>query len=353
MNAGAGPTMEWLRCDGPDVDVVLSSRVRIARNFAGFPFTGHADSHERAQVVRMAQTHILEANLAQKMMWIDICELGDIERRVLVERHLISSHHAEGDQPRAAAISSPDERLSIMVNEEDHLRIQVIRSGLALSEAFEETDAIDDRIEARVDFAFSPRFGYMTACPSNVGTGLRVSVMLHLPALRLTGDLEKVKRAAQGMNLAVRGFYGEGSEAAGDLYQISNQTTLGKAERDLLAQFERMIVPKIVEYERVARRTLVEKRPAFFDDQVHRALGVLRSARLMKVEEAMSLLGMVRLGVVAGRLEEVPLDTVQTLILNVQTAHLQRMHRREMGQSERRVERATLIRRTLAGQANG
>lgn len=347
MSGESHDAIEWLRCDGPSCDVVVSSRVRLARNFAGFPFTGKADTTERAQIVRTAQCHILESDLAPKMMWVDITDLSEIERRVLVERHLISAHHAEGDQPRAVAVSSPDERLSIMVNEEDHLRIQVLRTGLALSDAFDAADQIDDLIESRVDFAYSPRFGYLTACPTNVGTGLRVSAMLHLPALRLSGDLDKVKRAARGMNLAVRGFYGEGSDAAGDIYQISNQTTLGRCERELLTQFERVILPKIIEYERAARASLAQNRPYFFEDQVFRALAILRSARLMKIDEAMTLLGLVRLGVVMSMIRNVPLHVLQQLMLNVQTAHIQRAQKRAMSQRERRVERATLIRNTL------
>ncbi|MCA9282905.1 MAG: protein arginine kinase [Phycisphaeraceae bacterium] len=353
MTHEADQPIEWLRCDAPASDVVITSRVRLARNFAGFPFTGRADTSERAQILRIAQSQILDADLAPKVMWVDITELSDTERRVLVERHLISSNHAEGDQPRAVAVSSPDERLAIMVNEEDHLRIQVIRAGLDLTDAFEQANTADDKIESRADFAFSPRFGYLTACPTNVGTGLRVSAMLHLPALRLTGDLEKVKRAAKGMNLAVRGFFGEGSEAAGDLYQISNQTTLGRSEREILQQFEQVVVPRIMEFERSARLTLAQKRPYFFEDQIFRALAILRSARLMKIEEAMTLLGVVRLGIVSSLINDVPLATLHNLILNVQTAHLQRTHKRNMSQRERRIERAALIRNALKEPNHG
>ncbi|MBL8745678.1 MAG: protein arginine kinase [Phycisphaerae bacterium] len=340
---------EWLRPDSPEGDVVLSSRIRLARNFAGFPFVGRAKREDRRQILQIARRDIMQGGLAAEVMWVDLNEVSPLERSVLVERHLISKQHAKGDEPRAVAISTPDERLSIMVNEEDHLRIQVIRGGLDLSGAFKQIDEIDDKIEAMSDYAFSTRFGYLTACPTNVGTGIRVSVMLHLPGLKLSGELEKVKRAASGMSLAVRGFYGEGSEAVGDFFQLSNQTTLGKSERDLLIEFEQQIVPKVVEYERLARRSLVEKRRVILEDRVQRALGTLRHARLLKSEEALEMLSFLRLGITLGIVEGVELSTVNNLILLTQPAHLQRLAKHDMEQSERRIERATVVRKYLGG----
>lgn len=339
---------EWLRTGTPDGDVVLSSRVRLARNFANFPFVGRARREERRQILDLARRDIMDGGLAPEVMWIDLNEVSPLERGVLVERHLISKQHAKGEEPRAVAVSTPDERLSIMVNEEDHLRIQVIRGGMALSDAFAQIDRADDVIEARTEYAFSPRFGYLTACPTNVGTGVRVSVMLHLPGLKLSGELDKVKRAAKGMCLAVRGFYGEGSEAVGDFYQLSNQTTLGKTEADILGDFERSIVPKIVEYERVARRSLLEKRRIVLEDRVFRALGTLRHARLLKSDEAMEMLSFVRLGINLGIVSGVSPEAVNNLILLTQPAHLQKVLGREMEQPERRVERAALVRKQLA-----
>jgi len=337
---------EWL-ADGPEHDVVLSSRVRFARNFAGFPFVSRAQRPERLQILELARERIHAAGLAQSIMWVDLAELPQLERAVLVERHLISKQHAKGEEPRAVAISNPDERLSIMINEEDHLRIQVLRSGLALTAAFNQINDADDRIESHIDYAYSPRFGYLTACPTNVGTGVRVSVMLHLPGLKLTGEIDKVRRAAKGMSLAVRGFYGEGSEAIGDFYQLSNQTTLGKTEEAILHEFEHSIVPRVVEYERLARRSLLEKRRPFFEDQVFRALGTLRHARLLKSDEATALLGLVRLGIGTGVIEGVEMRTINQLLLLSQPAHLQKVGRREFDQAARRIERARLIRSRL------
>ncbi len=347
LNANFGA--DWLRDAGRESDVVITSRIRLARNFAGFPFVNRAEEEDRRQILDLARRDIIEGELASQMLWVDMNEIPQLERQVLVERHLISKQHSKGGSPRAAAISAPDERLSIMVNEEDHLRIQVLRGGLSLSEAFEQINEADDRIEARSDFAYSNRFGYLTACPTNVGTGIRISVMLHLPALKMTGEIEKVRRAAQRMSLAVRGYYGEGSEAVGDFFQISNQTTLGKSEHDLLEDFEANVIPKIVEYERRARRELLEKRRVILEDRVFRALGVLRHARLLKAEEALEKLSYVRLGCVTGVIEGTRVEDVNQLILLTQPAHMQRVLGRSLDQAERRVERATLVRAQLGG----
>jgi protein arginine kinase len=338
-----------LRDDGREGDVVVSSRIRLARNFSGFPFLSRARREDRRQIMHIARRDILEGGLAPQMMWVELNEASALERSVLVERHLISKQHAKGEEPRAVAISNPDEQLSIMVNEEDHLRIQVLRAGLALSDAFEQIDQVDDRIEAMSDYAFSSRFGYLTACPTNVGTGIRVSVMLHLPGLKLAGEIDKVRRAARGMSLAVRGFYGEGSEAVGDFFQVSNQTTLGKTERDLLRDFEQNIIPKVIEYERIARRSLVEKRRVILEDRVHRALGLLRHARLLKAEEAIEALSFVRLGASLGVIPDVDVASVNQLILLTQPAHLQKLLKRELDQAQRRIERANLTRQHLGG----
>ncbi len=341
--------VEWLRADGPQTDVVMSSRIRLARNLESFPFLTKATPDERQRIVAIAREQTLAAALADQMIWVDLRETPKLERNLLVERHLISKQHAKGDAPRAVAVSSPDERLAIMVNEEDHLRIQVMRSGLDLQEVFQQISEVDDKLEKRMDFAFSSRFGFLTACPTNVGTGIRVSVMLHLPGLKLSGELEKVRRAAKSMSLAVRGFYGEGSDAVGDFYQLSNQTTLGKTEEQILEEFEGKMLPKVIDYERHARKKLLAERRKLIEDRVHRALGTLRHARLLAANESLQLLGYLRLGVAAGLIKDVPLQTVNRLILLTQPAHLQRALQKELDQAKRRVERADLVRAQLAG----
>ncbi len=349
---------EWLRGEGRASDVVMSSRVRLARNLAGCPFPHRGTRVHRQASLQLCRRAVIAAGLSPVLLWVDLHEATPLERTLLVERHLISKHHAKSrpsggptgpgpDDPRGVAISLPDERVSVMVNEEDHMRIQVIRTGLALSECWQEIDQVDSRLEANLQYAYSSRFGYLTACPTNVGTGLRMSVMLHLPGLRLTGDIERVKRAATDMNLAVRGFYGEGSDAAGDFYQISNQTTLGKSERQVLEELESQIIPKVVEYERVARRTIATKRLAAVEDQIFRALGILSNARLASAEEAMQLLSHLRLGAVLGIVKNIDQGLVNHLMLLVQPAHLQRVLGREMDQDQRRSARADLLRAKL------
>ena len=339
---------EWLRGAGPHSEIVISSRIRLARNLAGFPFVGRANRRQRFEVLERCRAEVMSGRLADGILWVDLANSPPLDRQLLVERHLISRQHANAndDLPRAVAIGA-DETFAIMVNEEDHLRIQVLRSGMQLSEAFGQINRIDDVLEDRLDFAYSSRFGYATACPTNVGTGIRVSVMLHLPALRLTGEIEKVRRAARDMHLAVRGLFGEGSDALGDLYQVSNQTTLGKTEQVLLQEMEHEIIPRVMDYERHARRVIVEKRRATTLDRIMRSLGVLKHARLMTTEEAMEHLSLLRLGVTTGLLSDLDIKSLNRLFLLVQPAHLQHNAGRDLTQHERRAERATLLRGQL------
>lgn len=340
----------WLDPAAPDSDVIASSRVRLARNIAGVPFVNRATNADRLRVLATVRRAVLPNALAPGLVWVDLASAGPRERALLVERHLISRQFAEGDAPRGVGISS-DESVSVMVCEEDHVRLQVVLPGLQLETALGRADALDDAIESSVDFAFSRRFGYLTACPTNVGCGIRLSVMAHLPAMRMSEEIERFKRAAKELNLAVRGFYGEGSDNAGDFYQVSNQVTLGVAEPDLLETFHSQVVRTLVEYERAARTLLVQQSSTSLDDRLHRALAVLRSARLLGVEEAMKLLSRVRLGVLMGRLEGIELTSVNRLLLAIQPAHLQTAAGRDLGADELREARATMVRRGL-GAAN-
>lgn len=364
MSAGRGGEIpfheantEWLRATGQACDVVLSSRVRLARNLAGFPFMPKASRADRRQILDVCRRRIVEIPTQERIVWVDLHTASTEQRTILVERHLISKQHARGklnsgqggiEEPRGVAIAQQSERLAIMVNEEDHLRIQSLRCGLSLSEALALANEIDDALERSLDYAFDRRFGYLTACPTNVGTGIRFSVMLHLPGLRLRNELEKVKRAAAAMSLAVRGFYGEGSNAVGDLYQISNQTTLGKSEQMLLHELQNEIIPQVIEYERASRRMLVTRGGPVLRDRVHRALGILTHARLLAAEEAMDLLSTLRLGIVLGLVEGVPERIAHALLLLVQPGHLQRATGRPMDQEHRRGARADLVRAALA-----
>ena len=362
---------EWLRGEGDSSDVVLSSRVRVARNLAGFPFMTTASRVDRTQILDLCRRRLLTlpAGEGRRVLWVDLHTATHDERDLLVERQLISRNHAKGklsviggtssatgtgtgggaDEPRGVAVVLPEERVSVMVNEEDHLRIQSIRSGLALDACLADVDAVDDELERGLDFAFHKRFGYLTACPTNVGTGLRLSVMLHLPGLKMTGELEKASRAAHDMGLAVRGFYGEGSEAAGEFYQVSNQTTLGKTDALLLKEINDEIIPRLVGYERHARQKLLTDRRESTHDVVARALGTLRHARLLRSSEAMELLGLARLGISGGLLHDVTLEQVHALLLAVQPGHLQRAVGRTLNPHERRSHRADLCRARMGG----
>ena len=345
--------IQWLRGTGAQQDIVLSSRVRLARNLAGVPFVNQASATDLRHVIDTCRPVLEKANLGPHTAWVDVQEANAIERALLLERNLISRMLARGKRaaarskepwPRGVAIGIPGERASVMVNEEDHLRLQVMRSGFALGDAWQEANTIDDAIEAQIDFAFRPRFGYLTACPTNVGTGIRLSVMLHLPGLRMTGEIDKVKRAASDMSLAVRGFYGEGSETLGDFYQLSNQTTLGRSEQQLLEELESNIVPRVLEYERSSRKQLLDKRRWQLEDTVHRAFGVLTQARLLNTEEAINLLSVLRLGVALGLIDDLDMVTIHKLMLLIQPAHLQRAVGHKIGQDVRKRERARLVR---------
>ena len=268
-----------------------------------------------------------------------------LDRQFLVERQLVSRELANGDGPRGVAFDDR-ESISIMVNEEDHLRLQVMRSGLELEGAWQDIDRVDDVLEQKTNYAYGDEFGYLTACPTNVGTGMRASVMLHLPALGLTKQIEKVFRALQKINLVVRGLYGEGSRASGDFYQISNQVTLGKSEPTALSEI-RDVNQQIIAYERQARKVLMHENRQGIQDRVARAFGTLQSATMMTSEETMELLSSVRLGVNSGLIEDLSIVVVNELFLHTQPAHLQKLMGGPLDGEERNAARAKYLRTRL------
>jgi protein arginine kinase len=337
---------EWLRGDGPLSDIVISSRIRLARNVAGFPFLTKASESQRTELADMLRPHILSTTGRGEGQYLDMAQLNEIDQQVLVERHLISRNHAEAKGTRGVAITR-NENIAIMVNEEDHLRIQVLRSGLQLDEIWREINALDDRLETKIEYAFHPRYGYLTACPTNVGTGIRVSVMLHLPGLKLAGEIERVFRAAKDMRLAVRGLFGEGTEATGDFFQVSNQVTLGRTEEEILNDFKVMVIPKIIEYETRARQALVQERTVALDDRVFRSYGMLKHARTISSEETMLHLSHLRMGVHLGRIKNVAMQTINELFLITQPAHLQKIQGAKLNGEQRSVARADIIRKRL------
>ncbi|MBK8914426.1 MAG: protein arginine kinase [Phycisphaerales bacterium] len=342
---------EWLRGVGPQHEIVISTRIRLARNLTGFPFHSRASEEQRAEIAETLSTALDKCGLPGEWLHVDIDKLDDLDRLLLVERHLISKSLAEANGARCVVFER-SEACSVMINEEDHLRMQVLRSGLQLDEAWEQINAMDDALDARVEYAFHPQFGYLTACPTNVGTGIRVSVMLHLPALRLTGELEKVLQAARDMKLAVRGLFGEGTEALGDFFQVSNQVTLGRSETELLDGFRTDVLPRIVEFEQSARKALLRSRPQALDDKIWRAVGMLRNARMMSSNEALQCLSHVRMGLHIGRPLRIDLQTINELFLQTQPAHLQKLQGERLSGEQRSVARAALTRARLGSNQN-
>jgi protein arginine kinase len=337
---------EWLRGTGPESDVVLSTRIRLARNLADYPFTGRGTTAQKGEIVARVKDALARAELPQALEYHDVPGMPALDRQFLVERQLISRELAAVlDGPRGVAFDAA-ESASVMVNEEDHLRLQVLRSGFALDDAWNDIDRLDDALESRLPYAFHAQFGYLTACPTNVGTGLRASVMLHLPALGLTKQIDKVFRALQKINLAVRGLHGEGSRAFGDLYQISNQVTLGKSEPKILNEIKEVILT-ILQYERQARTVLLKERRQAEQDRVARALGTLGSATMITAEETMELLSVVRLGINLRLIDDVPATAVNQLFIQTQAAHLQKLVGHPLDGEERNAARAKYLKTRL------
>ena len=336
---------EWLRGTGPESDIVMCSRIRLARNLADFPFTNRASRGEKGEIESTFKA-IIDGNAALELSYLDVNGMTTLERQFLVERQLISRELATAEGPRGVAIG-PHENISTMVNEEDHLRIQVMLSGFSLHDIWERINKLDDQLEGQIAYAFSSQLGYLTACPTNVGTGIRVGVMLHLPALVQTKQIDKVFRALQKINLAVRGLYGEGTQAFGDFYQISNQQTLGKSEVELIRNLSD-VVPQIIQYERTARQALLNERRQHLHDQVSRAYGVLKTAQTISSEETMHLLSSVRMGINLGLIDDLAIATVNELFIQTQPSHLQKIQGTELGVEERNVARASYLRSRLA-----
>jgi protein arginine kinase len=340
----------WLRNLGPESDVVMSTRIRLARNVDGRPFPGRISEPDRAALEAELREAVQKAEISEAIVYRNLGSLSALERQMLVERHIISRELANGSGDRGVSFGARD-FVSVMTNEEDHLRLQVIRAGFAVRAAFEAAAETDRRLERRLTYAWHDRYGYLTACPTNCGTGLRVSVMMHLPALVLMKQIDKVFQAAAKVGLVVRGFYGEGTNASGDFFQISNQRTLGMTEEQILAVVER-ITPKIVEYERGVRQELRDSNRTLLEDKVWRALAVLRYARKLSSDEAMERLSAVRLGAVTGLFPDVRVPDVNELFVLTQPAHLQAVRGKELGPPERDVLRASLVRDRLKPEKN-
>ena len=343
--------LDWLEADGPHSDVVLSTRIRLARNLQGFRFGTRAATSDRASILTLAReaaegTHALAGGEA-----LDVAAMPAVGRLLLLERHLVSrdliGEGGESPISHSALLLAPERSLGVMVNEEDHLRLQVLVSGFRPREAWNAVDSLDEELGSQLAYAYDPEFGYLTSCPTNVGTGLRASVLVHLPGLVLTQEISKVLQGITQVGLTFRGLYGEGSEVVGNFFQISNQTTLGKSEDDLIDHLQK-VVQQVVEYEAQARGVLRRDATAVIEDKVWRAYGLLRHARSMSFDEVMNLLSGVRLGVGLKLLPEVSVYALNRIMIFTQAAHLEQAAGTTLTKEDADVRRAAFVRQSLA-----
>ncbi len=343
----------WLDASGPMSHLVLSTRVRLARNIQTHVFGSRTGASDRESIFQSVDQAGRSSVLLDHAVCYRMDTLDPIDRQLLHERHLVSKElaglDAEGRVRPGAALMIQG-RLGVMLNEEDHLRLQGMRSGFALEDTYADVDRLDSELGQRLPFAFHPEFGYLTSCPTNVGTGLRASVLIHLPGLVLTKEITKVLQGLGQVGLTHRGLYGEGSEIVGTFFQLSNQTTLGKSEQDLLDHLGK-IVRQVMEYEEQARQVLVRDAPAIIEDKVWRAYGLLRYGRTLSFDEMMNLLSAVRLGVGLKMITGVGFYTLNKLLVHCQPAHLAAAHGVTIDDPSLPVQRARYVRKLLEDEA--
>lgn len=345
----------WLDASGPHSDIVLSTRVRLARNLQGYAFGTRARVNDRRAVLERVREVIGDAEMLRGFTLLELHELEPRSRRILLERHLVSrelaGENGAGPPASAAVVASGTEPVGVMINEEDHLRLQSLLSGLRLRDAWRLVDRLDEELGARLPYAYHSEFGYLTSCPTNVGTGLRASVFMHLPGLVLTKEIGKVLQGLTQVGLTFRGLYGEGSQVVGNFFQISNQTTLGKNEEDLIEHLDR-IVQQVIQYELHARHVLARDAPSVTEDKIWRAYGLLRYARSLSFEEVMNLLSGVRLGASMKLLPGLSVYTLNKIMIFTQAAHLEQAAGRELPTAESDAHRAAFVRRILATEGD-
>ncbi len=335
----------WLTLPGPESEIAICTRIRIARNISGIPFPSRATTAQSHDVIAAVGAAVRDFTDAGEVVGANLGDLKKADRQALFERHLISREHQD-NKKIGGIFFSPRESSSIMVNEEDHVRLQVLRSGLQLSQVWSNVEAIDRYLSGALSYAQSPRLGYLTACPSNVGTGLRASVMVHLPALVFS---EKIGGIVQGVNrlgMTVRGLFGEGSDSIGNLFQISNQSTLGHSETEIISHLDR-IIREIIGHERNARQLILEENPESLFDYIGRSYGMLRHSYLLGSKETLMKLSAVRLGIDLKMFTALTVEHLNELIVKIQPAHLQRAAGSRLNAKSRAVYRAEIIREML------
>ena len=343
------PIQDICRRPGPFDRIVLTSRVRLARNLKDTPFPGRASKQQREDHLQAIQPVVEALPPMKKGFASDLVSLEDLDRQLLVERHLISRELAKKKQG-AAFVLSKDETCSIMINEEDHLRMQVILPGLQIKEAWKAVNKLDTLLEDKLPIAFSGRYGFLTACPTNTGTGIRVSAMLHLPGLVIAEHMQQTITAVNKLGLAVRGLYGEGTEALGNVFQISNQMTLGETENDIIERLNKVVV-QIIENEENARAKLLESNPEMLFNNIGRAYGILTNAHVISSKEAKNLLSLLRLGLDLGYYPDMDPEVVDELFIVTEPGHIQFKEAKKMSPEERDIMRATQLRERLEGMA--
>ncbi|MDD3982660.1 MAG: protein arginine kinase [Candidatus Omnitrophota bacterium] len=338
-------TSEWLKGSGANSDIVISSRVRLARNIDKMPFPHWAGKKQAETVIEKARALKENVDLLKNTSFFAMSELDSVDKQFLVERHLMSHELSQKPNSKALIVEN-NEVLSVMVNEEDHLRIQVMQSGFNLKGAWDIVNGLDDAISREVQYAFSREWGYLTACPTNAGTGMRGSVMLHLPALVMLNQINRVLAAIAKLSFTTRGFYGEGTQAAGNFFQISNQVSMGQSEEDLVGNIDGLI-RQIIEQEAQAREALLAREKAMLEDRVHRSFGILRNAHIISSKETIELLSMLRLGCELGMIEDLNRSVINELFILIQPAHLQKLENKKLSPEDRDVKRAEIIRGKL------
>ena len=340
--------IKWMDAQGPEADIVISSRVRLARNLRMVPFPHLLDDKKGKELINMIKTAWEKSDdpVLRAMEMVDLDQLDMLERQILVEKHLISPGYIQEKLAIKALLLNNDGSISLMINEEDHLRIQCLLPGLQVQESYKLAQNIDDKLEEHLDYAFDDRRGYLTSCPTNVGTGARISVMLHLPAITVTGQVSGIFANLGQLGMTVRGLYGEGTQFVGNIYQLSNQVTLGQSEEDICNNIW-VLTKQVVEQERLMREKLKKEMKQQLEDRVYRAYGTLSNARLMNSNEALSLLSELRLGVDMGIIDSIKVFSLNELIVAIRPAHLQKKAVKEMGASERDFRRAEVIREKL------
>jgi protein arginine kinase len=342
---------KWLDGSGPSSEIVLSTRVRLARNLKDVPFTHRAREEQLAMVFSSVVSAVRKTPALVPSSALAMRDLTPLDRQFLVERHLISHDLAQNGRLRGLLLV-PDESVSAMVNEEDHLRLQALASGFQLRSAWEAVNAIDDELGQDLDYAFSDDLGYLTACPTNAGTGMRASVLIHLPALVLTKQISRVLQGIAQVGLVVRGFYGEGSQIMGNFFQISNQTTLGRSEKETVEDLER-VTRQIIDAEQRAREELIKDARVQIEDKVWRAYGALRHSRVISSQEVINLSSAVRFGVALQIHGLTSVRTLNELLIRTQPAHIQLAVGRELDQRERNIRRAEFVRGLLENNTAG